>query len=146
MAEGERGVHSRRLSHGGTVVGPSEARTRHCSRRAVLAISAGLASAALMEGPDNPLQKHDRVLLCHSTGESGFVMPGSGAGGVPVTQIFAENGHHTHPNDIIPSFWYLDEDGHRHHYPVRTGRRKTRRSGRTAAGRRKARTCLWSCV
>lgn len=84
----------------------------------ILALFAGVAVAALKEGPDNPLTKDDKVILCHATGSQGnpYTSPGAGGGGVAVNQVFAAGGHYSHPNDIIPPFWYINASGHRVHF------------------------------
>jgi uncharacterized repeat protein (TIGR01451 family) len=81
---------------------------------AALVTLAGVAAAALLEGPDNPLASNEQVTICHATGSATnpFVQLRD-----PVKQLFSENGHANHANDIIPSFYYLDDNGDRQFYP-----------------------------
>jgi uncharacterized repeat protein (TIGR01451 family) len=80
-----------------------------------LAAFAGLATAALTQGPGIPLVRAvDKVTVCHATGSAGnpYVQLSD-----PVKQIFSENGHANHPDDIIPPFDYIDDNGDQQHYP-----------------------------
>jgi uncharacterized repeat protein (TIGR01451 family) len=79
-----------------------------------LAVFAGLAAAALTQGPGVPLvQPPERVTLCHATQSAGSPYNRLE---VTVSQIVGANGHDTHPGDIIPPFDYV-EDSVEKHYP-----------------------------
>jgi uncharacterized repeat protein (TIGR01451 family) len=79
-----------------------------------LVSSAGLAAAALTQGPDDPplVQERDNVTICHATAseQNPYVMLQ-----VDDDSIVTE-GHGEHPGDIIPPFDYV-EDGAERRYP-----------------------------
>jgi uncharacterized repeat protein (TIGR01451 family) len=79
-----------------------------------LVSSAGLAAAAMTQGPDVPLvQGATKVTLCHATPseKNPYVQIQ-----VDDDSVVKENGHGGHPDDIIPPFEYV-EDGVTKHYP-----------------------------
>lgn len=81
---------------------------------AALAAFAGLATAALTQGPEIPLVRAaEKVTICHATENAGNPYTQLET---PVSQIFGANGHDTHPADIIPPFQY-EEDGVTKEYP-----------------------------
>jgi uncharacterized repeat protein (TIGR01451 family) len=78
-----------------------------------LAASAGLAAAALHQGPDIPIVRDPtKVTICHATASetNPYVQEQ-----VDDDSIVKE-GHGDHPDDIIPPFSY-EEDGETQHYP-----------------------------
>ena len=75
---------------------------------------AGLAAAALTQGPGIPLvQGAEKVTICHASGSAGNPFSQLDT---PVSQIFGADGHDTHPADIIPPFEY-EENGVTKTYP-----------------------------
>jgi uncharacterized repeat protein (TIGR01451 family) len=82
---------------------------------AALAVSAGLAAAALSQEPGIPLVRAaEKVTLCHANQSAGDPYVELS---VPVKQIFEANGHDTHPQDIIPPFDYIADNGNEQRYP-----------------------------
>jgi uncharacterized repeat protein (TIGR01451 family) len=81
---------------------------------ALLAI-AGLAAAALTQGPGIPLAQgnDDNILICHATSSDNNPYNQQS---VDHNSIVNENGHGSHPKDIIPPFDYVD-GGVTKHYP-----------------------------
>ena len=80
-----------------------------------MALCAGVATAGLQRAPGIPrVRAADKITICHATGSQGnpFVELQ-----VDDDSIFKENGHGSHPNDIIPPFDYVDEHGNPGHYP-----------------------------
>jgi uncharacterized repeat protein (TIGR01451 family) len=81
---------------------------------AALAALAGVAAAALTQGPGIPLVRGaTKVTICHATSSDSN----------PYNQIqvdddsIVKKGHGDHPDDIIPPFDYVDDSGHQQHYP-----------------------------
>jgi uncharacterized repeat protein (TIGR01451 family) len=79
---------------------------------------AGWAAAGMTQGtqdPGTPLVPADKqVTICHATSSetNPYVQLD-----VPTKQIFGKDGHDTHPEDIIPPFEYVDDDGVTQEYP-----------------------------
>jgi uncharacterized repeat protein (TIGR01451 family) len=79
-----------------------------------LAICAGIAAAAASQEPGIPLVRGEtKVTICHATASE--TNPYNQQQ-VNADSIVKENGHDSHPNDIIPPFDYV-EDGQTKHYP-----------------------------
>lgn len=79
-----------------------------------LAACAGIASAALTQGPGVPLVRGaTKVTICHATASDSN----------PYVQLqvdddsIVKEGHGDHPDDIIPPFDYVDDKGKPQHYP-----------------------------
>jgi len=80
-----------------------------------LAACAGIAAAALSQGPGVPLlqDRDEKVTICHATASdtNPFVQEQPDH-----DSIVKESGHDSHPDDIIPPFSYVDGDVTKH-YP-----------------------------
>ena len=76
------------------------------------ATSPQAAQVALGEGQGQGQEQHTEVTICHS---------GNGKNYEQITvdddSIVNNGGHGGHPDDIIPPFDYIDEDGDPAHYP-----------------------------
>ena len=78
-----------------------------------LAAAAGLATAALNQGGEPVVRGATKVTICHATSsETNPYVQES----VDDDSIVKENGHDSHPADIIPPFSYVD-GGQTNHYP-----------------------------
>ena len=78
----------------------------------VLLIAALAVAASCSEGGQQSSRDADKVTICHATSSSGN----------PFTQNSVDkdgtvSGHDGHPNDIIPPFDYLDNNGASQQYP-----------------------------
>jgi uncharacterized repeat protein (TIGR01451 family) len=80
-----------------------------------LAACAGIAAAALRQEPGIPVVRDDgpNITICHAT--SGDKNPYVQIQ-IDADSIVKENGHDSHPDDIIPPFDYIDH-GETKHYP-----------------------------
>ncbi|MFL5967182.1 MAG: hypothetical protein ACJ747_11575, partial [Gaiellaceae bacterium] len=79
----------------------------------VLGAAASLATAALDQGGEPVVRGATKVTLCHATSsETNPYVQES----VDDDSIVKENGHGSHPGDIIPPFFYVD-GGETNHYP-----------------------------
>jgi uncharacterized repeat protein (TIGR01451 family) len=78
-----------------------------------LALCAGIAAAGVRQEPTLLVQPDDKITICHATGSDSnpYVQIQ-----VDDDSIFKENGHDSHPNDIIPPFDYVENDETKH-YP-----------------------------
>ena len=79
-----------------------------------LAVCVGAAAAALTQTPGVPLVRDvNRVTICHATSSdtNPYVQESPDD-----DSIFKENGHDSHPEDIIPPFDYIDDHGQSAHY------------------------------
>jgi uncharacterized repeat protein (TIGR01451 family) len=80
-----------------------------------LTVCAGIATAALTRSPGVPLvQGATKVTICHATSseKNRYVQIS-----VDDDSIVTKNGHGEHPDDIIPPFDYVDQNGGTQHYP-----------------------------
>jgi hypothetical protein len=69
---------------------------------AVVGVSTGVAAAAVRHDSGGAILKaSDKVVICHANGYGSWVRLDT-----PVSQIFGDNGHAQHPDDIIPPFEY----------------------------------------
>jgi uncharacterized repeat protein (TIGR01451 family) len=79
-----------------------------------LAASTGLAAGALTQPPGVPLvQGATKIRICHATGSATNPYLEENPDD---DSIVTENGHDSHPGDIIPPFDYIDDD-QQQHYP-----------------------------
>jgi hypothetical protein len=76
-----------------------------------LAFAVGFADAAKHRGRFI-LRSPEKVVVCHATGNGGFVSVN-----VAVDNIITGQGHGSHPNDIIPPFDYRLSNGQTGSYP-----------------------------
>jgi uncharacterized repeat protein (TIGR01451 family) len=78
-----------------------------------LAACAGIAAAALKQEPGLPVVQDTKVTICHATEseKNAYVQLQ-----VDDDSIVKENGHGSHPDDIIPPFDYV-EGGETKHFP-----------------------------
>ena len=80
-----------------------------------LAICVSVAAAGLEQEPGIPLVRAGatKVTICHATSseKNPYVQEQ-----VDDDSIVKENGHDSHPDDIIPPFDYIDESGAQQHY------------------------------
>jgi len=81
-----------------------------------LAVCAGIAAAAVRQEPGIPVVRDSgpNITICHATASA--TNPYNQLQ-VDADSIVKENGHDSHPNDIIPPFDWVDKDGQTHHYP-----------------------------
>jgi hypothetical protein len=78
----------------------------------VLAIAAAAIAAGCDDSGQQAAGGADRVTICHATASSNNPF-----NELRVSKDGAVSGHDNHPNDIIPPFDYLDNDGTSQHYP-----------------------------
>jgi uncharacterized repeat protein (TIGR01451 family) len=79
-----------------------------------LAVSAGLAAGALTQAGIPVVTAANKIRICHATGSASNpyveLSPDDDS-------IVSENGHDSHPGDIIPPFKYTDANGQEQEYP-----------------------------
>lgn len=81
-----------------------------------LAVCAGIAAAGVRQAPGIPVVRDSgpNITICHATASA--TNPYTLLQ-VDADAIVKENGHDSHPDDIIPPFDWVDKDGQTHHYP-----------------------------